>query len=192
MPRKASRERREELETAIIEHVLEQGIADLSFRTVADALGVSTYTLVYHFGSKEQLMDAVVAGIEARQQRMVAQWVAESAGASAADLLRRYWAWCLQEHLFPYHRLFYEVKGLSLQHPERFPAFHQRGGWTPWLELLRGLPAFRDMAGNREAVMALMAATVTGALFSVLTTGDREPGTGAVELLARMIEERSA
>ena len=62
-------ERRDALAEAATEYVLEHGIAGLSLRPLAAALGTSDRMLVYHFGSK----DALVAGvIERSNDRSVA------------------------------------------------------------------------------------------------------------------------
>ncbi len=52
--------RRGELLEAVSEYVLENGVASLSLRRVAEAAGVSHVTLQHHFGSKEQLVCEIV------------------------------------------------------------------------------------------------------------------------------------
>src|SRR5215467_4319499 len=100
MPRRSNPERREELEDAAVEYVLAHGIGDLSLRPLADALGVSTYSLVYHFGSKEGLTAAVMARIEERERQMAAAWIGGPGSVSPAQVMRRYWReWCLPEEL---------------------------------------------------------------------------------------------
>ena len=124
MPRRPNPDRREQLEDAVVDYVLVHGIADLSLRPAADALGVSTYSLVYHFGSKEGLIAAVMARIEERQRVMTAAWLTDPAITTPAAIMRRYWtAWCLPDELEPYHRLFYEVYTLSLQQPQGSQVF---------------------------------------------------------------------
>jgi AcrR family transcriptional regulator len=36
----------------IVDYLLDKPLSGLTFRTLAEALAVSTYTLVYHFGSR--------------------------------------------------------------------------------------------------------------------------------------------
>jgi AcrR family transcriptional regulator len=106
MPRRTNPQRREQLEDAVIDYVLTHGIADLSLRPVAEALGVSTYSLVYHFDSKEGLIAAVMARIESREREMTAGWLAEDpVTTTPAAIMRRYWdEWCLPDELAPYPR----------------------------------------------------------------------------------------
>lgn len=189
MPRKPNPDRREELEEAIVSYVLAHGIADLSLRPVAEALGVSTYSLIYHFGSKEGLIAVVLARIEEQERAMAAAWIAEPGSASLAAIMCRYWAeWCLPDELAPYHRLFYEIYALSLQQPERFPGFLARGA-LPWLPFIRDA-ALRSGLGETEAqlVASLMASTVVGALLVLLGTGDKDTATRTVSAAADSIE----
>lgn len=188
MPRKPNPQRREELEAAVADYVLRSGIADLSLRPVAEAIGVSTYSLVYHFGSKEGLVSAVLAHIEERERAMTARCMAEPADTTLGDLMRRYWKeWCLPGELEPYHRLFYEVYALSLQQPGRFPGFMERGA-IPWLFTLRDFARRSGLdEGAAHATAAFMASSVLGALLVLLGTGDRETATAAVEAAAACV-----
>src|SRR5689334_6617900 len=65
-------EARDRLLDAAVEHAAHHGIGDLSLRQLAAALGTSHRMLVYHFGSKEGLLVAVVREVEARQRRFLA------------------------------------------------------------------------------------------------------------------------
>ncbi|MGO8947161.1 MAG: TetR/AcrR family transcriptional regulator [Ktedonobacterales bacterium] len=194
MPRRSDPNRREHLENAVVDYVLAHGIADLSLRPVAEALGVSTFSLVYHFGSKEGLIAAVMARTEERQRDMTAAWLHEDeASATLAAIMRRYWdEWCLPDELAPYHRLFYEVYALSLQQPERFPAFLE-GGASPWLPFIRDL-ARRCGASEPQAELAasLMVSTVLGALLVLLGNHDKDLATRTVYAAADYVEQLTA
>jgi AcrR family transcriptional regulator len=191
MPRKPDPARREELEDKLVEYVLAHGISDLSLRPLAEALGVSTYSLVYHFGSKEGVIAAVLARAEEQQRAMTAAWIEELGAPSPGAIMRRYWqAWCLPDELAPYHRLFYEVYVLSLQQPGRFPGFPERGGAQPWLTFLRDSALRSGFREEDASILAwLMASTVGGALLVLLGTGDKETATRTVEAAADAIEE---
>jgi AcrR family transcriptional regulator len=193
MPRRPNPKRREQLESAVVDYVLAHGIADLSLRPVAEALGVSTYALVYHFGSKEGLIAAVMGHIESRQRGMTEAWQRDPAYASPAAILRRYWdEWCLPDELLPYHRLFYEIYVLSLQQPNRFPGFLEEGA-NPWLPFIGDLSR---RAGVTEAeanlVASLMISIVLGALLVLLGTHDKELATRSVYAAADDIERRTS
>jgi AcrR family transcriptional regulator len=193
MPRPPNPERRRNLEDAVVEYVLTHGISDLSLRPVAEGLGVSTFSLAYHFGSKEGLIAAVMSRIEERERSMTAAWMAEEPGATPAAIVLRYWReWCLPPELAPYHRLFYETYALSLQQPERFPGFLERGA-RPWLPMLRSLAR---QAGVHESeadlLVSVMVSTILGALLLLLGTGETVLATRTVEEMADHVEVLTA
>ena len=53
--------RREELLDVVTDHVLEQGLIGLTLRPLAAAIGTSDRMLIYHFGTRDALVSAVVA-----------------------------------------------------------------------------------------------------------------------------------
>ena len=188
MPRQRDPGRREELEAALVDHVLAHGLADLSLRGVAAALGVSTFPLVYHFGSKEGLVAAALAGAEERQRAMVAGWATADPGGGLAGVLRRYWAWASRDEALPFFRLFFEVHGLALRQPERFPGFLDRA-WRPWLGLLRGLALDGGLPeADAEADASFVASVATGAMLGLLTTGDRAAAQRTIDLAAGCLD----
>lgn len=78
MPRSVDTERKPLLLAAIIEYFEDKPLSGLSFRTLAKGLGVSSYALVYHFGTKDELVNEIVRAIADRQKG------AETAAASDA------------------------------------------------------------------------------------------------------------
>lgn len=88
MARKPSASK-EELLQGVIECLAEHGIARATFRSLAASLNISTYPLVHYFGSKEQLLRAVVAEVERRQREYVERGLRE--GGSLV-----YWQWCVE------------------------------------------------------------------------------------------------
>jgi AcrR family transcriptional regulator len=53
--------RRDELLDRVTDHVLEQGLIGLTLRPLAAAIGTSDRMLIYHFGTRDALVSAVVA-----------------------------------------------------------------------------------------------------------------------------------
>lgn len=66
MARPPNPERKTELLDQILDYLLDKTFAGLSFRTLADGLGISSYVLVYHFGNREELVNQIVTHIERR------------------------------------------------------------------------------------------------------------------------------
>ncbi|MBG6179385.1 TetR/AcrR family transcriptional regulator [Arthrobacter sp. CAN_A1] len=68
MARPPNPERKKELLDQILDYLLDKTFAGLSFRTLADGLGISSYVLVYHFGNREELVNQIVHHIERRDE----------------------------------------------------------------------------------------------------------------------------
>jgi AcrR family transcriptional regulator len=187
MPRVSDPARREALLAAAGDHVLQHGMADLSLRPLAAALSTSPRMLLYHFGSKEQLVADVLAAARVRQAELTAAWAAQQPELSPAQLLQRFWRWQITEHR-PFLRLFFEVYALGLQTPQKFPGLARDAveSWLPFLtDTIRaaGVP-------NPDASLAATAviATYRGLLLDVLATDDVERTTSALNLFLEALE----
>jgi AcrR family transcriptional regulator len=66
MPRHPDPLRKPQLLAEILEYLLDKPLASVSFRTIAAALNVSTYTLVYQFGTRAQLLSEIVSAVSTR------------------------------------------------------------------------------------------------------------------------------
>jgi AcrR family transcriptional regulator len=182
LPRPPDPERRQELLEAVGDYVLSNGLADMSLRPLAASLATSPRMLLYHFDSKEQLVSKGLAVARARQAEQSRAWLAAQPELAPEALLRRFWRWQLAEQQ-PFLRLFFEVYGLALQDPARFPGFleHAVADWLEFIAtLLRrtGLSAAR----SRTAATAVIAG-YRGLLLDVLATGDKRRATRALDLL---------
>ena len=89
MPNPGS-ESREKLLAKAMAHVEENGVADLSLRGLAAAIGTSHRMLIYHFGSKEGLLIEVIRAVEA-QQRALADEMNLDPSLSPSDAARALW-----------------------------------------------------------------------------------------------------
>jgi AcrR family transcriptional regulator len=182
-------ERRAALLAVATEHVLDHGMANLSLRPLAQALSTSPRMLLYHFGSKEQLVSEILGAARVRQAELTSGWLAEQPDLGPAELLRRFWHWQTAEHQ-PFLRLFFEVYGLALQDPTRFPGL-PKDAVRDWLTLIeRRL----EEAGVPDP-QARLAATVViagyrGLLLDVLATKDIERATEAIDFFLDAIEQR--
>jgi AcrR family transcriptional regulator len=97
-----------------IDYVAQHGLADVSLRTLAAALGTSHRMLIHHFGSKEQLWVEIVRAVEARQRDLLAEMVPDP-DQPLAEALRSWWTHISAPALWPNERLFFEVYGQALQ-----------------------------------------------------------------------------
>src|SRR5271155_4722054 len=160
---------------AAVDYAVEHGLADLTLRPLADALGVMPNTLVHHFGSKEEMLSAILNGVRDRLRAMRAQMEEESSRgplASRQAPLGGVWAGASGPERLPFFRSFFEAYGLALQQPERFRPFLDRVV-ADWLV----------SAEPERATLEL--AVVRGLLLDLLTSGERDRVDAAFALFVQ-------
>jgi AcrR family transcriptional regulator len=161
MPASASPRRDELLERAYL-YVLDHGVAGLSLRPLAAAVGSSPRVLLFLFGSKAGLVQALLA--RARQDELELLERARAAGdlhTTASEL----WRWLAAEEHRGLLRLWVEGYARSLIEPDGPWAGFAAGTVADWLEVLGRLT-------NDPAEHTLILAVLRGALLDLLATGD--------------------
>jgi AcrR family transcriptional regulator len=68
MTRQADLAKKPALLEQIVDYLIDKPLSTLTFRGLASALGVSSFTLVYHFGSRDELVRDIIGGIATRQR----------------------------------------------------------------------------------------------------------------------------
>jgi AcrR family transcriptional regulator len=177
-------ERKEALARAAAGYLLAHGVGGLSLRPLAAATGTSARLLIYHFGSREQLLIEAMAIIRARARAEVGAMLSAAAGREdLGDLVRGFWRWCTSKKNRPYLRLVFEVHGLALQDPARY-AGYLHGAIAHWIELLG--TALTPALGRRRAgvTATLIVGAIDGLLMDYLSTGELRRTTDALELFA--------
>jgi AcrR family transcriptional regulator len=170
-------DRRAELLTRVMADVATSGLADRSLRELAAAVGSSHRMLLYHFGSRDGLVAAVVAAVEADQRSALVE-IAEDA-RSPAEVVRRLWARVSSPELRPFVRLFFETT-----------AYAARSGrptdlTDPWLGEGEDATAALGVAFDPVEVRVGIA-VMRGLLVDVVTTGDVDTATEALERFLAM------
>jgi AcrR family transcriptional regulator len=186
MARPADPRRRARTLAAAADYVLEHGLAGLSLRPLASALGTSTRMLLYDFSSKEELIMAVLAEVRRREAAMLAGHAASS-GASGPELVQAVWDWASSAERAPFMRLFFEVYTDAMAHPGTYSQ-QGRAMVTQWLDqfgaALAGSPA-------DPASATLVIAVLRGLLLDRLSTGDAERTDRALDLFTQLITGQS-
>ena len=177
-PRRDERRRREVLE-AVIETCARSGIGNRSLRELAEELGTSHRMLIHHFGSRDQLMVAVVQEVERRQAVAFAD-----VGSDAAEAVERMWARLSDPALWPFERLFFECYARGAQGEEPFTMLVP-SAVDSWLELAAGHPAGGDAGFNRLGL-----AVMRGLLLDLVATGDSEGVGEAVDCFVSLLRAR--
>jgi AcrR family transcriptional regulator len=159
-------------------YVLEHGLASVSLRPLAAAVGSSPRVLLFLFGSKDELVRELLARARAEELELPALGSA-AVGLPAAAL--EVWEWLAADRHRGLLRLWVESYARSLIEPD--------GPWGPfagetvedWLALLAAAqPAAERQTESGIAQRTLVLAVLRGALLDLLATGDRERTTRAV------------
>lgn len=181
-------ERREELLEKALAYLLEKGVADLSLRPLAAATGTSARLLVYHFGSKEELVTAVMETARTRFQASFARSLGGRSGPADEHPLSAFWKSLSRPANLPYLRLLLEVQVLALQNPSTW-ARYLEGNSTSWLEVIEA--ALPPSKRNRT-LATLCAAVIDGLILELLSTGDRRRATAALDLFIERLNATSS
>jgi AcrR family transcriptional regulator len=180
MPRPLDQRRREELLLESLEYVAVHGLADLSLRPLARALGTSDRMLLHYFGTKENLIGQALVASRPDIPRLVG----DATPKAVADQARALWQDLMtggeQE---PRVRLLLEVMALSMTQRSRY-AEHAKRAVTDWIRpLTEGLRAFGLPAGEAEARASALVSGLRGIALDFFVTGDRIRATNAAGLL---------
>jgi AcrR family transcriptional regulator len=178
----ATSQSRDRLLAAAIEQAMKGGIADLSLRELAAAIGTSHRMLLYHFGSREGLLVAVARAVEEAERARFLSW------GMAPEDARRIWERLSDPALWPAERLFFELYVQALLGrlgDEQFLDSTVEAWIAP-------VAAAMVEAGAGEATARIDArlgmAVVRGLLLDLLATKDRDGATEAFDRFVRLYE----
>jgi AcrR family transcriptional regulator len=179
--------RRQELLDAAVEYVFAHGLSTLSIRPLAEALGISHRTLLYHFGSKEDLIIEVLKEVRERERLFFAFLSHDQEPKSLAAFLTSIWQHCATPEYERYFRLFFEIYGLALQDPALYRGFLQ-GVVADWLPIFEHVLACEGYPPESAlATATLLLSIARGLQLDALTTHDYARIEAAIEILLRAL-----
>lgn len=183
MPRPPDERRRRELLDALVEAFAAGGIGARSLREVADAVGTSHRMLLHHFGSRDELLLAIVAEVE-RQQTAALDTLPDD----PADAIAAMWAILRQRRLRPFVRLFFECYARAAHGEEPFTRMLP-GAVDGWLDALD-----RRSAGDGDPALGRLGLAVFRGLLLDLVATDDEQGVdaAAARFVALLREDRAS
>jgi AcrR family transcriptional regulator len=162
--------RKEELLELAYAYARRHGLAQLSLRPLAAAVGSSPRVLLFLFGSKDGLVRALLARARSDELRLLAE-TGPADGLTQAAV--QVWTWLSDPRHRPLLTLWVEAYARSLVETDGPWAGFAAGTVADWLAVLaRAQPDATE--AERTAVLALL----RGALLDLLATGDTER-TGA-------------
>lgn len=190
MPRQPDPSRKPQLLADILEHLLDKSLASVSFRTIAQALGCSTYTLVYHFGTREKLLSEIVAAVSTRTATVDEQM------RSASDTVDAYfasfdasWAWTLQPRNRQLQRLEFEAALIEAAEPHNHT--FSRALFATWQRI--GEDALRKLGVDKKtaAVEArILVDTFYGIQYDFVLNDNAKAATSAYRQVMARHRER--
>lgn len=174
---------RANLLSQLIDEVAAHGLTDRSLRELAVAAGTSHRMLLYHFGSREGLVAAIVAEVEARQRAVMLELARTC--ETPVELVRALWSRVSSPQLRPFVRLFFESLAATARRDGNDDSIT-----APWIDDGDAVARLLGMPPDR-AELRLGIAVTRGLLIDVLATGDT---AAATESLDRFLEmwDRSA
>jgi len=153
------------------------GIGGRSLRDIAEAVGTSHRMLLHHFGSREELLLAIVQEVERRQAGMLIDLPGHPADAVAAM-----WADLRRPEVRPFERLFFECYARAAQGEEPFTRLLP-GAVDGWLS------AVDEGAGGRAdpAMVRLGLAVSRGLLLDLVATDEDEAVDAAAQRFVELL-----
>ncbi|WP_338889403.1 TetR/AcrR family transcriptional regulator [Rhodococcus sovatensis] len=166
-----------ELLAAATQYVLDHGVATLTMRPLAEAVGVTIATLIRRFGSKDELLEQICRSIHLDMLDTLA-YDPELAGLDPRQTLDVLWGRWLDPAQARQFTFLFELFGVALRDPDRYGWFAESviSDWlapiedvlvevgteisqaralaTVVLSLLRGLHMDFAMTGDRDRVEA--------------------------------------
>ena len=180
-PKPTPSARQQELLERAYAYSLTHGLADLSLRPLATAIGSSPRVLLFLYGSKDGLIRALLARARVDELELLRQLderYDEPPGLTV--VARELWTWLAAPERRPLMTFWVEAYGRSLVAPDGPWADFGRSTVDDWLELLKASqpdPGSAAAEARRTGVLAML----RGALIDLLATGDLNRTTAAVD-----------
>lgn len=190
MSRKPDPERKPELLAQILDYLLDKPLASLTFRTLAKALDVSTFTLVYQFGTRAELVNDIVQAISGRQSDIEDRLVTNPGTLDAYyENLAISWAWTLDPRNRQLQRLEFEASMLEALDPDTHNS--NRALCATWLRVGRdALESFGLSPDDAQIEARIMVDAFYGLQYDLVVNGDSESATAAFNRLIEHHRER--
>ncbi|MEU5090514.1 TetR/AcrR family transcriptional regulator [Streptomyces sp. NPDC021356] len=173
--------RQTELLEAAYRYVLVHGLAGLSLRPLATAVGSSPRVLLFLFGTKDGLVRALLARARTDELAILDDLRRAGRPVGLAPAVERVWTWLAAAEHRPLLRLWGEAYGRSLVEPGGAWAGFARATVDDWLDVLAACQPRAERDGEDGATRRTLAlAVLRGALLDLLATDDEQRVTAAV------------
>lgn len=165
-----------------MEHVATEPLSRMTFRSLATALGVSTYSFVYHFGSRQEMIDAILEeGVRQQNESQVGIDIVSFDRAQLRDWYRQAFRHSLRESNRTGLRLQFEAGVLEPIDPDLGTRIGT--AFSEWRDTVRAWLRKQGVDARRAGVLAHgLVDTAAGLQFGFLLSGDRTATVAAFDL----------
>ncbi|MCX5134447.1 TetR/AcrR family transcriptional regulator [Streptomyces sp. NBC_00340] len=181
--------RQVELLEAAYGYALTHGLAELSLRPLAGAIGSSTRVLMFLFGNKDGLVRALLERARSDELALLDRLRQADRPVGLVPAADQVWTWLAAVEHRALLRLWTEAYARSLVDPGGAWAGFARATVDDWLDVLAGCqpPAERDSADGAIR-RSLVLATLRGALLDLLATDDEPRASAAVRRQLELLD----
>lgn len=165
----------------ILFYLLENGILELSLRPLAKTLGTNARMLIYHFGSKEQMITEALELAQRRQLEALANSPEpKSDGAAELTFL---WQWFSSDEFLPFGKLLFETEVQAISGNAHYGAFATQiiAGWVAFIK--------SRFEGCDLDTANLIVNTFSGFLLELLITKDKKRVTASFNTFSELLRE---
>jgi AcrR family transcriptional regulator len=166
-------QRRHRLLDALVDAFADGGVGERSLRDVAAAVGTSHRMLLHHFGTRDEMLVAIVAEVERRQQTVLPDLPTDPAGQFAGM-----WSDVSRPELRRFERLFFECYARAANGEKPFDRMVP-GAVHDWLALSDGLA--------EPAAARLGLAVIRGLLLDLVATDDEAGVDAAAQVFIQLL-----
>jgi AcrR family transcriptional regulator len=175
--------RKVELLEAAYRYALEHGLAHLSLRPLAAAIGSSPRVLIFLFGNKDGLVRALLAKVRAEELALLDQFgeSGDRPSIGLAAVVERLWGWLAAAQHRQLLTLWAETYTSSLVEPDGVWSGFAAATVHDWLTVLAACqPSEERDSADGAARRTLALAVLRGALLDLLATGEHDRVSAAV------------
>ncbi len=177
------RQRKRDLLDRLTAYFSEHGLPNVSLRPMAVQVGTSARLLMFHFGSKDQLVEEVFEHIQTILTHSLSETLSQPDRQPRVAPLRAYWDWATNRTNLPLWRLLYELQMLATRNPGKYAKLLKRNS-AQWRDLIGA--ALPELQPRSSSWPSLFAAVFDGLFLELLATGDRKRTTAALDTFVKI------
>jgi AcrR family transcriptional regulator len=165
-----------------MDHVATEPLSRMTFRSLANSLGVSTYSFVYHFGSRQEMIDAILEeGVRQQYSSQSQVDIASFGREQFSDWYGESFRQSLSDENRTALRLQFEAGALEPVDPDIGTRVTE--AFTEWRETVEAWLTGQGVEAGRARILSQwLVDTASGLNFGYLLAGDRDATVEAFDL----------